>query len=165
MDIKPAFEKDIIEIMFFFREIARHNIARNIFHWNYHNPSYDGIYQDVKNGELYIQRDKHLCAGVICMNDRPQKDFSALKWKENANPLTIQYFAVHPDWLESNIGEVLLDFANRTALENEYSSIHADVHELDEPHKKMLEEAMYKPVGEYRKEPQLLPFQAFEKEF
>lgn len=164
MEIKLAVESDIIEVMYFFRECAKYNIKQGLFHWNYHHPSYQDILSDVINQELYFRRDRFICTGVIAMNTESSDKFAALAWEDNNQPLIVKYFAVHPHWYEKEVGDELLVFANKKALDEDFSSIHADAYHLDTVHMGMLEKSGFKEIGEYLKQPQMFPYKAYEKE-
>ncbi|NBC81892.1 MAG: hypothetical protein GVY19_00780 [Bacteroidetes bacterium] len=165
MEIKLAVEKDIVEIMFFFRECAKHNIKNGLFYWNNHHPAYQDTMNDINKQELFFLQDRFICAGVMCLNSEPGNKFAALAWNDKENPLIMKYFGVHPDWHKKDVGNKLLEFSNQKALDEDFTSIHADVFSSDEVHKRMLIDNGFEEIGEYLREPQMFSYKAFEKEF
>jgi ribosomal protein S18 acetylase RimI-like enzyme len=147
--IRKAKKKEIQQILTLTRACAQQMKSQNIFQWNENYPSLDAFNHDLKRNELFVLILKEIIVGCITITTKIDKEYLQIKWlTPSKNNLYIHRLAIHPDFQGKGLAQLLMDFAENFALENNYSSIRLDTFSGNQRNQKFYELRGYKKLGE-----------------
>lgn len=114
MKLKLANKQDINKVKMMYKEITNHMIKNNIFIWDEHYP-YGVVENDINNKSLYIlEKNNKIIAACVLANKSDGSKF--IKWlNKSENVLYIERFAVNREYLNKNIGSIMLSEINGLA--------------------------------------------------
>ena len=165
MKIIRAECKDLVDIILLIRESEKDMSSKGMYHWNSDNPSYDVITRNIRNKSLYIIKNLGICIGMIAMNNELISEYNGVIWVgKDEKVLYIHHLAVHPVWQNKGIARIMLDFAERYALDNKYTSIRLDICSARTHEMSVFKEKAYFEAGEIIDPVQKSPFICYEKE-
>lgn len=99
---------------------------------------------------LFVARRDHKIIGSIILNHKPEKGYDTVTWQyagDYDKVLVVHTLAVHPAYLKSGIGRVLMEFAESFGLENKMKAIRLDVYEKNLPAVRLYESCGYQYRG------------------
>ena len=164
MEIKQASSYDLMDILFLLKQCILDMNKRGFKQWNSAYPGPDLIKEDIERGTLYIFRDLKIAKGMINLSDELPEEYGQVTWKGKANKvLCIKRFAVHPFWKQTDISEKLLNFAEKYAKDNKYSSIRLDVLDTYPADESFFKSRNFEYAGNFHSEFQKIPYACFEK--
>ncbi len=152
LEIKQGTEQDIQEISVLYDTVTEYLES----HTNY--PGWKkGIYptrtdaeEAAKEGTLYVARLSGEIAGSVIVNQKQEKGYDSVPWKNGAvveEVAVIHTFMVHPDYLRSGTGRLILEFAEKKAEEEGRKVIRLDVYEHNAPAIRLYESSGYEYMG------------------
>ena len=164
MDIVQAKPLDIVEAVFILEKAIQNFINSNLQHWISFLPNRQILSDNIDNKELYLAKDKGVSKGfMVLKNDMPE-DYADVKWKNTSDKsLSVYYLVAHPDWMQTDIFNQLLTFAENYAKENGFTSIKVDAFSDNESKMNALGDEGFENIGEFQKALQKVPHFGFEK--
>ena len=125
--IRLANIEEIHDILNVTNACANHMIANNIFQWNEEYPSQKAFEIDIDRNELYVLISKDKIVGTLVITPKIDEEYIPVKWlTPSKNNLYVHRLSIHPDYQGKGYAQQLMDFAEKFAIENHYSSIRLD---------------------------------------
>lgn len=164
MEITQARHGDALTIMDLFKECIGDMAANGLFQWDDTYPNINIVTKDMESGTLFNSIDKGKCTGVITLNEEQPVEYGGLDWTPNTSrALVVHRLAVHPDWQKQGLGNKLMDYAEKFAVQNGYAAIRLDTYSINKKAVSFYEHRGYKKVGEVYFPHRQLPFFCYEK--
>jgi len=162
--IRKAVQSDIELIMTMTKACANAMIAQGIYQWNEHYPNATAFENDIKRNELYVLENEGELKGSIVISTLMDKEYMPINWlTNNENNLYIHRLAVHPKYQGLGFAQQLMDFTERFAIENHYSSIRLDTFSQNKRNQKFYELRSYNRLGDiYFPKQSEFPFHCYE---
>ncbi|WP_323787556.1 GNAT family N-acetyltransferase [Psychroserpens sp.] len=146
--IRKATLKDIDSIMPITKACARFMIAKNIFQWNEHYPNRIAFENDVKRDELYVLDIENTVIGCIVISTFMDDEYVPIQWlTPNENNIYIHRLAIHPKHQGKGYAQLLMDYAEKFTIENNYTSIRLDTFSQNTRNQKFYELRGYQKLG------------------
>jgi len=165
MEITQAKPNDLIEILYLLRVCISDMHAKGLKYWNSAYPSKDLIEKDLNNGCIYLVKDNRVCKGMVTLSCSEPDEYRQVQFRFSSDkPLFMQRLAVHPAWQESQLANLLVEFAQKFAMEHGCSSIRTDVHQSSRDDRSFCEGQHFTEVGAYQAGYQQVPFICYEKQ-
>lgn len=147
--IRKATLKDISTILLITKACAKSMIEKGIYQWNEHYPNKNALINDVARNELYVLEVNENIIGSIVISNLMDGEYEPIKWlTKNENNIYIHRLAIHPGNQRKGFAQVLMDFAEKFAIENNYSSIRLDTFSQNKRNQKFYELRGYKRLGD-----------------
>jgi len=147
--IRKAKEKDIEPILTITKACAKAMITNGIYQWNAQYPNSKAFEKDIERDELYVLEKNNNIIGCVVVSTIMDKEYIPVKWlTKNNNNLYIHRLAVHPAYQGQGYAQHLMDFAEKLAIENSYTSIRLDTFSQNKRNQKFYELRDYKRLGE-----------------
>lgn len=138
--------------------------SRGIYQWGEYYPTLEIIQDDIESELLYIIKENDTVLGIITLNEEQPSEWGGINWStQEGRPLMIHRLAVNPKWQKRGVGRRLLDFAEKYAICNEYTSIRLDAYSGNPRALKLYEKHKYKRMGQVYFPMRELPFYCYEK--
>jgi ribosomal protein S18 acetylase RimI-like enzyme len=146
--IRKATINDIDCIINVTKACARHMIARNIFQWNEFYPNRTAFENDVKRKELYVIEIENTVIGCIVISIVMDDEYIPIQWlTPNENNIYIHRLAIQPKYQGKGYAQLLMDYAEKFSIENNYTSIRLDTFSQNNRNQKFYELRGYQKLG------------------
>ena len=123
-------------------------VSKNIFQWNVHYPNIKVFKQDIERGELFIIQKSYAIVGCITISTYMDEVYKPVTWltatKKN---IYIHRLAVHPQFQRKGFAQELMQFAERYAMDKEYTSVRLDTFSQNERNQTFYERRGYHKLG------------------
>ena len=127
MGIRAAKIHEIPEIMEVTRACATYLINKGILQWNDQYPTKEAFINDISRRELYVLMDRDRIIGMITITTIIDEEYKSVKWLTNTeNTIYIHRLAVHPEYQGLGNAQLLMDYAEKFAVENGFESVRLD---------------------------------------
>ncbi|MEH6536720.1 MAG: GNAT family N-acetyltransferase [Psychroserpens sp.] len=162
--IRKAILNDIDDIIKMTKACARHMISKGVFQWNEHYPNATAFEKDVQRNELYVLETENHINGCIVISTVMDEEYIPIDWlTSNENNVYIHRLAIHPEHQGQGYAQQLMDFAERFAIENNYTSIRLDTFSQNKRNQKFYELRGYRQLGDiYFPKQSEYPFHCYE---
>lgn len=141
--------EDIEAIMKLTKACAKFMIANGIYQWNEHYPNPSAFENDIERNELYVLEHNGFVSGTIVISTLMDQEYMPIKWlTKNENNIYIHRLAIHPELQGKGYAQQLMAFAEKHAIENNYSSIRLDTFSQNKRNQKFYELRGYKRLGD-----------------
>ena len=97
-----------------------------IFQWDEKYPTEDLILEDIKKGELYIEKENEEIMMVACINENQHPTYQNIKWSFEGRVLSIHRLAVNPNFQNRGLAKKMMQFLEQMCLKKNYSGIRLD---------------------------------------
>ncbi|WP_111683288.1 GNAT family N-acetyltransferase [Winogradskyella tangerina] len=156
--------EDIKSIMQLTKACAKAMIAKGIYQWNEHYPNPNAFEQDVNRNELYVLELNGQIKGTVVISSLMDEEYYPIEWlTKTENNLYIHRLAVHPELQGQGYAQKMMDFAEKFAIDNSYSSIRLDTFSQNKRNQKFYELRGYKRLGDiYFPKQSEYPFHCYE---
>jgi ribosomal protein S18 acetylase RimI-like enzyme len=156
--------KDIDAIMKMTKACAKVMISNGIFQWNEHYPNPEAFINDVERKELFVLEINNKVAGTIVISTLMDEEYFPIEWlTKNENNIYIHRLAIHPERQGKGYAQLLMDFAEKFAIDNNYSSIRLDTFSQNKRNQKFYELRGYKRLDDiYFPKQSKHPFHCYE---
>ena len=162
--IRKAVQLDIEAILSVTKACAKTMIAKGIYQWNQHYPNAKAFQNDIKRNELYVLEIENEVAGCIVISNHMDEEYVPILWlTKNENNIYIHRLAIHPKYQGLGYAQQLMIFAERYAIDNNYSSIRLDTFSKNRRNQKFYELRGYKRLADiYFPKQSEYPFHCYE---
>lgn len=141
--------EDIEAIMKLTKACAKFMIANGIYQWNEHYPNPSAFENDIERNELYVLEHNGFVSGTIVISTLMDQEYMPIKWlTKNENNIYIHRLAIHPELQGKGYAQQLMAFAEKHAIENNYSSIRLDTFSQNKRNQKFYELRGYRRLGD-----------------
>jgi GNAT superfamily N-acetyltransferase len=97
--------------------------------WNDQYPKQHLFVDDIDAGTLYTMKEEGSIIGIIVLSEYQDKEYGDIEWDDGSGKvLVVHRLAVHPKWQCKGIAGLLMDFSERFARDNGYTSIRLDTY-------------------------------------
>lgn len=106
------------------------NLENNgIYQWTNNYPTLSIIEDDLKKNVLYTLKNNEKIIGAINISEEQETEYNSIKWKfDNSKVLVIHRLVIDPKYQKKGHAQKLMDFAEKFAKENNYTSIRLDAY-------------------------------------
>ncbi len=164
MEIQKAKPSDLIEILYLLKECVRDMNQKGMKHWNSCYPGIEDIDHDLNKESIFLVKNKGICMGMITLNESEPEEYKEINWSSNDSKiLYMKRMAVHPNWQDRGVAEMLVKFAEDYARENKYKYIRLDTLSSNQSENKLYSNGKYNEVGQFHSSFQKTPFKCYEK--
>lgn len=155
---------DIEAIIDITKSCAKHMISKGIFQWNEHYPSKEVFINDVNHNQLYVLELGNQIAGTVVISTLMDEEYVPIQWlTKNKNNLYIHRLAIHPKHQGKGYAQQLMDFTEKYAIDNNYTSIRLDTFSQNKRNQKFYELRSYKRLDDiYFPKQSEYPFHCYE---
>jgi len=165
MEIKQAKSTDLVEILYLLKVCISDMNAKGLRHWNSAFPGNDQIRKDLREGSIYLAKDKGVCKGMVTLNDTEPEEYREMNFHSaDAKPLFLHRMAVHPVWQGKGIARFMVDFAQKMAREKGFTCIRLDTYQSSEDARHLCKKLSFKEIGSFQANYQRIPYICYEKE-
>ncbi|MEE9362377.1 MAG: GNAT family N-acetyltransferase [Cellulophaga sp.] len=139
---------DIADILTITKACASFMIEKSIYQWNDTYPSKSTFNLDVNRNELYVLLEESQIVGCVTISTIMDAEYIPIKWlTPNENNIYIHRLAVHPKYQGRGFAKKLMDFAEKYAKNNDFSSIRLDTFSQNKRNQKIYETRGYRKLG------------------
>ncbi len=132
MEITKADSKDVQQILDLVQKCILEMNSAGITQWNDQYPPLDIFSTDIEKGDLFILKIEDGIVGIIVLSSEQDKEYGPIKWTDqDGASLVVHRLAIHPDWQRKGLAIKLMDFAEKIAKDNGYTSIRIDTFSLN----------------------------------
>jgi hypothetical protein len=164
MEIKQASSIDLIDVLYLLKMCVLDMNGRGLKQWNSVHPSPEMIIEDIEKGTLYIYNELKIAQGMINLSNEAPAEYKDINWKGKTDKvLYVKRFAVHPLWMESEVPVSLINFAEKFAKENNYSTVRIDLLDSYPVGEKFFTSRNFSIAGNFHSEFQKLSYTCYEK--
>ena len=162
--IRKATFSDIDSILLITKACAKDMINKGIYQWNENYPNAEAFLKDIDRNELYVLTNENKILGCIVISNFMDDEYHAIKWlTESDKNIYIHRLAVHPDFQGQGFARQLMDFAEKLAREQKFTSVRLDTFSQNNRNNKFYESRGYKRLGSiYFPKQSVHPFYCFE---
>jgi hypothetical protein len=164
MEIQQASSADFVEVLFLVKQCVRDMNNKGLKQWNNSNPSSGQLKHDIEKNTLFLYKEMGVAKGMINLTDEISDEYREVDWKSRPDKvLYVKRFAIHPLWQDSDVSEKLLEFAEKYAIENHYTSIRLDALDNYPIDEKFFESRKFTFAGTLKSSFEKAPYACFEK--
>lgn len=146
--IRIARPNDISFLIKLTKACAEYLKSCGVYQWNDQYPNIPVFKGDIKRNELYVLQFKEDIIGSICISTVMDDVYDDVEWiAPNLHNCYIHRLAIHPNYQSMGNAQLLMDFAEKKARQNEYQSIRLDTFSKNLRNQKFYELRGYKKLG------------------
>lgn len=135
--------------------------AAGIQQWDEVYPDRATILNDVESRSAIVAVHEGLLVGMVVLNQHQDPEYADVAWKSLERPAVVHRLMVAPAWEGRSVGQALMRFVERRALELGYGCIRLDAFQENVRALRFYERDGYQRVGTVRFRKGL--FDCFEK--
>lgn len=137
----------------------------SIYQWTDTYPNRSIIESDIKKGVLYALKNKNKIIGAININEEQSAEYAQINWLFNDQKvLVVHRLVIDPNHQKKGYARVLMDFAEKFAKEQKYTSIRLDAFTKHERVVEFYHKRNFIIRGEVNFPGRSFPFYCMEKE-
>jgi ribosomal protein S18 acetylase RimI-like enzyme len=154
---------ELLEACFIYDQCVKEMNRRGFYNWNTAYPSANLIEEDIKNGNLYLFRQKYVSVGVMCLDPNQPVEYSELKWSFSPPVLVVHRLAVHPLFRNLGIAGEMMQFALAEAQRRGCRSVRLDAISSNPQAQRIYQKSGFQKTGKIYFSYQKTPFICMEK--
>ncbi len=145
---------------------GKNDLEKNgIYQWTNNYPTRSIIESDLKKGVLFVLKNVKEILGAINISEEQETEYQTINWKFNdSKVLVIHRLVVAPKHQGKGYARKLMDFAEKFAIENNYSSIRLDAYSQNKRVIDFYDKRKYFIRGNVNFPEREYPFHCMEKE-
>lgn len=102
---------------------------KDIYQWTNNYPTRSIIESDLKKAILFVLKNGKEIIGAINISKEQEPEYETINWEfDNSKVLVIHRLVIDPKYQGKGYARKLMDFAEKFAIENNYSSIRLDAY-------------------------------------
>ncbi|MBZ9730232.1 GNAT family N-acetyltransferase [Salegentibacter sp. JZCK2] len=163
--IRKATLKDLNEIKKLTEACAEALQEQNIFQWNEHYPSREKLKNDIQEDNLFVYEIENRIIAIIVLTQKMDAVYRDITWiTKTGNNLYVHRLATHPNFWGKGYARKMMDFAEKFARNQNFTSIRLDTFSKNLRNQKFYEARGYKKLGNvYFPHKNEYPFHCYEK--
>lgn len=109
---------------------GKNDLEKNgIYQWTNNYPTRSILESDLEKRVLFVLRNDKEIIGAINISEEQEPEYETIKWKfDSSQVLVIHRLVIDPKYQGKGYAKKLMDFAEKFAEENNYSSIRLDAY-------------------------------------
>lgn len=96
------------------------------FSWSKDYPTKETFKNDIDKGELYLFYKQDSLIGAVCLNEEYDEHYNYVIWYSQKPALIIHRLFIDPEFRGKHLGEEILKWVIKYAINNKYKSIRLD---------------------------------------
>ncbi len=125
--IRKATLLNIENLILITKACTNNLIDKNIYQWNAFYPNKEAFIKDLERNELYVLEIENTIIGCITISTFMDEVYKPVSWlTKNDNNIYIHRLAIHPKHQRQGYAQKLMQFAEDSALKNNFTSIRLD---------------------------------------
>ena len=163
--IRKATPIDLHPIKLLTEACAKSMQEKGIFQWNEQYPSRERLSLDIEREELFVLEEQGNIRGIIVLTPQMDEEYVPIEWlTPGGNNLYVHRLATHPSVWGAGYGRILMDFAEKGAVEESYQSVRLDTFSQNQRNQKFYEKRGYRRLGNiFFPKQSKFPFYCYEK--
>ncbi|PWI28885.1 hypothetical protein DI383_14420 [Flavobacteriaceae bacterium LYZ1037] len=138
---------------------------KGIYQWTDNYPTRSIIENDLKNGVLFVLKNGNEIIGAINISEEQEPEYETINWEfDDSKVLVIHRLVVDPKYQGKGYARKFMDFAEKYANENNYTSIRLDAYSQNKRVIDFYEKRKYFIRGNVNFPERVYPFHCMEKE-
>jgi ribosomal protein S18 acetylase RimI-like enzyme len=125
-EIISVIPSEIGVVMALVNDAVREMENEGLYQWDDVYPDKNVFDADIAAKQLYCVKSDGLIAGIIALNEIQPVEYQNITWNDNGRPLVIHRLCIAPIFQKQGLARLLVQFAEKYARENHYSSIRLD---------------------------------------
>lgn len=164
MEIKQASSYQLVDALYLLKQCVLEMNRKGLKQWNSANPSPQVIREDIEKGTLYLYTDMKIIKGMINLSEEVPDEYKEISWKGKADKvLYIKRFAIHPLWVDSEVASDLMEFAEKFAKDNKFTTVRLDLLDSYPVDDKFFTSRNFAAAGSFHSEFQKMLYTCYEK--
>jgi ribosomal protein S18 acetylase RimI-like enzyme len=164
MNISKATVNQLDEIMLLLSAVVNEMNSCGIDQWGPSHPTREMFQNHINDGTLHVLSDDYAIIGFIKITDEQDKEYSDVAWEDSeGKSLVIHRLAIHPKNQRLGLAKMLMEFTEKYAVDNGYSSIRIDTYSKNYRALQLYEKCGYSYRGIIHFPQRTLPYLCFEK--
>ena len=148
MSLIRAAEKDIDDLLAFYRHVADNMEAQGIDHWHWGRyPNEEFIREDVARGEMYYMLEGSMIAAAVVITAGQEEEYNSLPWSCGVRPGSFRRLAVHPSMQGAGLGGLVLDDVLQLLRRSGCDCARCDTAEVNRHAIRLYEKLGFRPCG------------------
>ncbi|WP_445749234.1 GNAT family N-acetyltransferase [Polaribacter sp.] len=109
---------------------GKNDLEKNgIYQWTNNYPTRSIIESDLKKDVLFVLKNDKEIIGAVNVSEEQEPEYETINWEfDNSKVLVIHRLVIDPKYQGKGYAKKLMDFAEKFAQENNYSSIRLDAY-------------------------------------
>ncbi|MGL5329407.1 MAG: GNAT family N-acetyltransferase [Peptostreptococcaceae bacterium] len=161
--IEKATLKDIDNIMEIIKETVKEMKTYNNTQWDETYPQAIDFIRDIELEDLYVEKQKDVLTGFICINDVEASEYKELNWSSNEKCMVIHRMAVNPRCRNQGVGSRLMNFAQNLAIKEGVKYLKTDTYSRNIKMNSLFERFEYNYIGDVNFREKEFPFYCYDK--
>lgn len=161
--IIKAKSNDIQGIMEIIKETVKEMKSYNNTQWDENYPKEQDFDEDIKSGDLYIEKQDEIITGFICVNYIEPEEYKDLKWSKNEKCMVVHRMAVNPNFRKKGVGSRLMNFAEDLAIKSGVNYLKTDTYSINTKMNSLFRKFNYNFIGDMSFLGKEEPFYCYEK--
>ena len=161
--IRKAKEDDVLKIMEIIKSTVKEMKGYNNTQWDENYPRDIDFFNDIKNGDLYVEEIENSIKGFVCINYVEPNEYKDLNWSSNEKCMVIHRMAVDSNFRNRGVGKKLISFAEELAKENNIKYIKTDTYSINTKMNSLFLKCGLKLIGEMSFLGKEKPFYCYDK--
>jgi ribosomal protein S18 acetylase RimI-like enzyme len=126
LEISQVISSEIDIVMVLVKKAILKMEEEGIFQWDEIYPDKAIFLSDIVSNQLYGIKQNGSLAGIMTLNEDQYPAYQDIPWTDNGRALVIHRLCISPDFQGQGLAKRLVQFAEKYARENHYSSIRLD---------------------------------------
>lgn len=136
-----------------------------IYQWTNNYPTRSIIESDLKKDVLFVLKNGKEMVGAINISEEQEPEYESINWEfDNSKVLVIHRLVIDPKYQGKGYARILMDYAEKFASKNNYSSIRLDAYSQNKRVIKFYNNRKYFIRGNVNFPEREYPFHCMEKE-
>jgi predicted amidohydrolase/GNAT superfamily N-acetyltransferase len=145
---------------------GKNDLEKNgIYQWTNNYPTRSIIESDLKKDVLFVLKNGKEIIGVINISEEQELEYETINWEfDNSRVLVIHRLVIDPKYQGKGYARILMDYAEKFATKNNYSSIRLDAYSQNKRVIEFYNKRKYFIRGNVNFPEREYPFHCMEKE-
>ncbi len=126
-NILHAKETDLDEVYQLYKLGVSYLESNGIYQWDDQYPSKSDLIDDIKSNSVFLLKESNQLAGAITLDNKQDEQWANLSWAYSFDSiLSLHRLCIHPDYSNRGYAKLLMEYAERFALNHGYQVIRLD---------------------------------------
>ena len=148
MELIRATERDVDDLLAFYRHVADNMEEQGIDHWHWGRyPNEQFIREDIAKGEMYYMLEGKTISAAVVITVGQEKEYDSLPWSCGVRPGSFRRLAVHPSMQGAGLGGLVLDDVLQLLRRSGCDCARCDTAEVNRHAIRLYEKLGFRPCG------------------
>ena len=148
MELIRATERDVDDLLAFYRHVADNMEEQGIDHWHWGRyPNEEFIREDIAKGEMYYMLEGKTISAAVVITVGQEEAYDSLTWSCGMRPGSFRRLAVHPSMQGAGLGGLVLDDVLQLLRRSGCDCVRCDTAEVNRHAIRLYEKLGFRPCG------------------